>query len=430
MKRLITFLLLTTAAFAQSVPYPPANLSRVAGRFVAYNYGLWKIGIATGNTATGSQTIKVQIATVNLGDGRQIQPFSTNAPLLIGKEVVTPSAVSGCVLGNTSVGACSITATFAQVHAGTGDLVSSGTAGLQEALNDTINTGGVVTVDSAWAGNGGTSGMIAAAVIPGNGSIEDVRTSTTATSFPSGANLLVSNSPANAPQTLPNASYDSAESRLNYGKTTDFNNSTYLLVGLYASSIALLPGFPFTQSIVSISNDGINWESIASNYIDPGSSRQLFRDPTIWKVGTRYWVSYMEGSQNAALGLAYSEDLVHWTFAQYIAISGTNPMGNNTWAPEAFVRNPGCTGATGVDNNGNACTAAEAFYLFYASQSDGTTTHHQIYAIKASDRTMLNWGNDAGSGEMQQTSISAFGTTYSPIDPQVIQIRHHLLSLR
>jgi hypothetical protein len=90
---------------------------------------------------------------------------------------VTVTAVgAGCLINSTAIGGCSITATFTLPHT-VADPISSGMYGLQEALNDaSASGGGTVTVDSAWAGLGGTSGMVSAATIPSNTGIEDERT--------------------------------------------------------------------------------------------------------------------------------------------------------------------------------------------------------------------------------------------------------------
>ena len=108
-------------------------------------------------------------------------PFATNAPLKVGNETVTVSAVgANCVLSWGAPGYCVLTATFSNKHT-TADAVSSGTFGLQEALNDAgASGGGAVTVDSTWASAGGTSGMISAATLPSNTAVEDVRTGASA----------------------------------------------------------------------------------------------------------------------------------------------------------------------------------------------------------------------------------------------------------
>jgi hypothetical protein len=79
MKRFLSLFLLAAPLLAQVSL--PSNQSRVAGRFVAWNYGGWSLQLYKAPAGTGSQTFSVTTASVQLGDGRQIMPFATNAPL-------------------------------------------------------------------------------------------------------------------------------------------------------------------------------------------------------------------------------------------------------------------------------------------------------------------------------------------------------------
>lgn len=176
---------------------PPANLSYVGGKFYARRYAYPGVRVFSGNNNAGAATITLSQASVRLADGRTIVPFSAGGynilgqpgsypaiPITIGagatKETVTPTAVSGCYVGAPQ-GVCSITATFAQAH-GMGDVVVSGSAGIQEAINDaSFFGGGVVVVDGAASSDlGGASAVstaINAAIPMPNVSIEDDRQS-------------------------------------------------------------------------------------------------------------------------------------------------------------------------------------------------------------------------------------------------------------
>ena len=178
MKRILTitlFILFVLPAISQVSP--PSPQSRVAGRFVASNYGQWSLPIYSFPAGTGSLTFTLSSSTVRLPDGRLTMPFNTNASIRVGSETVTPSAVgTGCILNSTVIGGCSITATFSNAHS-TSDQVLSATFGLQEALNDAGNSGGgAVTIDSAWTNAGGTTAIKNAATLPSSTGIEDVRT--------------------------------------------------------------------------------------------------------------------------------------------------------------------------------------------------------------------------------------------------------------
>lgn len=163
-KALAVFALLAGFALAQT---GGSKGSRGFGVFEAanYNYGVTSpsVKVTSGSTGTGAYSIKLSSGTITLPDGRVIAPFATTAPIKIGNgstlETVTPSAVSGCTAGAQS-GTCTITATFSYAH-GQGDQVRSGTAGLQEAVNDaSAQGGGQVIVDQQWTSGGGTSTMI------------------------------------------------------------------------------------------------------------------------------------------------------------------------------------------------------------------------------------------------------------------------------
>jgi hypothetical protein len=177
MKKILQFHVLLlcaiTFAFGQGEP------SRAPGVAYATAYNRWAVRVAAGNSATGTQTITLSQGYVSLPDGRVITPFNTSAPLTVdtgsaSAETVTPTTVSGCGFQAPPGGlpTCSITATFANTH-GPGAVVSSGSFGLQEALNDlSKTTGGVVVVDSSF---GGTSTTISAATTFSNAGILDLR---------------------------------------------------------------------------------------------------------------------------------------------------------------------------------------------------------------------------------------------------------------
>lgn len=177
---------------------PPSKESFVSGKFVAKNYAYQGVQVAPGtNIPSGAGTITLYSGSVTLADGRKIVPFSAGGknilgepdvrfpaiPITIGagsvKETVTPTAVSGCYIGAPQF-SCQITATFANAH-GQGEVVTSGSAGIDEAALDAgFWGGGVVAVDpSANIYLGGastvTAAMVAAPVIA-NVTLEDDRT--------------------------------------------------------------------------------------------------------------------------------------------------------------------------------------------------------------------------------------------------------------
>lgn len=148
--------------------------SYVAGDRVTtqYNFGKGSVPgafIASGNTATGSQTITICPAIQKLPDGRSVnifggQPGLAAIPITIdaqsssNSETVTPTAVS--LTGpqqlqgsNQQVPCANVTASFSFTHAPSQNThqVISGDGGLQEAINDAFLAGGgnvVVPADS------------------------------------------------------------------------------------------------------------------------------------------------------------------------------------------------------------------------------------------------------------------------------------------
>jgi len=149
-------------------------LARVAGVLDASNFAFGinpsipAAQVSNSPGASGAQTMTLYSPNIVLGDGSYFNPFSTTAPLTfdIGSnaETVTPSSVATIAQGPAGL-TVNITATFANVH-GQGCRVTTGTAGLQEAINyaNTENGGGIVVVDGVWAKLGGTSAILSAAV--------------------------------------------------------------------------------------------------------------------------------------------------------------------------------------------------------------------------------------------------------------------------
>lgn len=184
-KLLMIIYALTAVAFSQQAAPPQAD-SRVVGRFYAsqYAYGVAPNNIApfvvdVGNAATGSSTITLRHGATTLPDGRTIYPFNVNAPITVdvgsNAETVTPTAVSGCTSTTDYVLSCVITASFSNLHP-KGVPIASGTAGLQEAINDAfLSGGGMVNVDNSWAVLGGTSALLNAAAPYSSVTIEDTR---------------------------------------------------------------------------------------------------------------------------------------------------------------------------------------------------------------------------------------------------------------
>lgn len=158
-------------------------ISAFAGWYQArdYAYGGTQGGpalqVGIGNAAAGVGTITVITGATETTGGNPQSPIAVGTPITVGiganAETVTPTAVTQATLGGSAPGPGSITisATFANVH-GPQEPVTSGTYGLQEAINAANGAGsGTVVVTKGWYDSGGTATILAAAVLPSNGQV-------------------------------------------------------------------------------------------------------------------------------------------------------------------------------------------------------------------------------------------------------------------
>lgn len=183
MKKFLALLATVSLAviFGITAPVPAAaqntasQLSRVAAKYVATNYASWRSSVVSGPSVASTAAIIVTNPQA-LVDGRTIFPFSVTAPVTVDGDTETPTAVSAiaCPSNAQATNGCtSITAAWAAGHPGGQNNVSSGTFGLQEAMNDANGYGGgTVAVDNTWFG---TDAMIQTSVPYGNVQIEDTR---------------------------------------------------------------------------------------------------------------------------------------------------------------------------------------------------------------------------------------------------------------
>lgn len=164
--------------------------SQFGGMFPAieFAYGVHRsvagLKVTVGNTATGAGIITIgPWGYCNTADGRQFFPLSVTAPIILGtgasQETLTPTAVS-----QNADGSWSLSATFANIHS-QGELVSSGTIGLAEAVNYVHfqRGGGVVTVDGLWATAGGVNSVITTTKGWTNVSVIDTRGTVAGSAF-------------------------------------------------------------------------------------------------------------------------------------------------------------------------------------------------------------------------------------------------------
>jgi hypothetical protein len=179
-------LLIIVALLLAALPITAQNRTSFAGtrNAWAYAYGLnpntpgLVVDLPVNpSTAGASTTFTVASASTVAGDGTVFYPLNLWTPVYIVDASgvdgpLTPSAVAGC---NSQQGldTCSVTITPTYSH-GKGARLSSGSFGLQEALNlQSAKGGGIVAIDSDW---GGTNAAISLAVVVPNVGIYDNRT--------------------------------------------------------------------------------------------------------------------------------------------------------------------------------------------------------------------------------------------------------------
>ncbi|MGI6457323.1 MAG: glycoside hydrolase family 43 protein [bacterium] len=91
---------------------------------------------------------------------------------------------------------------------------------------------------------------------------------------------------------------------------------------------------------LAYSNDGLKWTTLSNDrsFLEPrvGESK-LMRDPCIIKgPDGKFHMVWTAGWYEKGIGIAHSEDLIHWSEQKYIPVMAHEPTARNTWAPEIF----------------------------------------------------------------------------------------------
>ena len=424
-------------------PAPNANESRALGFFYASNYSYGAGGgpagfvapagkVQTGNGATGSATILLELGYIALPDGRKIVPYSVFAPITIGgqsnQETVTPTAVSGCSPVDTSGATCAITASFTNLHS-RGEPVVSGTYGLQEAIDDAnLAGGGTVVVDSQWAQIGGTSALLSAALPFPSVVIYDLRTgpSQVWTPLPNTTTLLAAGTTL-TPQAACDATHQfcsdaSVAGSASWGSTV---YGCYTLVDINGNE--------------SPCSSTQNFTSVASKAIDMGVSLTARTDQVVgWKPylslsGGSYALAYsvplltQPGTLLAvpvSAGVCTLTTLETTTPACAIANSTYNQSGSTVGVSSLFKGGAQFTGYPVVTNTlapeiGSASATAynpneeaHATYAYVPGARVGTPgiqSEHIIFPITAAAQTTV--GEVAGSFPIPANFMNYVGRT-------------------
>jgi hypothetical protein len=140
LKFFAVFVLFAAPAFAQSHLGPGNSRSASA-------YQTWSARVVGGPYTTSNTQLVVSPANVVLSDGYTFEPWATTVPLSIGQgannEALTPTAVSigACPTGYGGTCATLTFSSLSYTH-GSGDLVTSGTSGIEDAIYDASQNGG------------------------------------------------------------------------------------------------------------------------------------------------------------------------------------------------------------------------------------------------------------------------------------------------
>lgn len=88
---------------------------------------------------------------------------------------------------------------------------------------------------------------------------------------------------------------------------------------------------------LAYSHDGLTWTALKddSSFLEPIVGQGLMRDPCIIQgPDGSYHMVWTTGWWDQGLGVAHSEDLIHWSEQQFVPVMSHEPTARNTWAPE------------------------------------------------------------------------------------------------
>jgi len=87
------------------------------------------------------------------------------------------------------------------------------------------------------------------------------------------------------------------------------------------------------------SEDGLTWKGLRDNksFLTPKVGNKLMRDPCIIQgPDGRYHMVWTTGWWENNIGIAHSDDLIHWTEQKMLPVMAHEPEVMNSWAPEIF----------------------------------------------------------------------------------------------
>ena len=374
------FLIPLPAAHAQQ---PGSTLSRVGGRFVASNY-VYVASVVQGVSASGAGTIIVTNPQA-LKDGRNVIPYTIIAPVMVDGEIETPTAVSSTTCpsnGNAAQGCTAITATWSNAHYGGQNDVTSGTYGLQEAIDDaagyntsngtTTTYGGIVVVDNSAITN---TLLYAAAPFP-TVSIEDDRQGP-----PQYWNLAPNLTTAiTAPTALTAQAACDATHQFCSDPTVAGSASWATAVYLAETCVDLMGN-------ETIASSTINFVPVASKAIDIGNPAA--------KTGCVGWKPYLSLA-NGSYALAYSIPLV----TAPTAVGGP-------------VASTGVCVLTTLETTTPACAISNTVYNQSASTTGANGTFKGGAVVTGYPVVTSQLAPEAAAGTSSTWNANGFASTYN-----------------
>lgn len=90
---------------------------------------------------------------------------------------------------------------------------------------------------------------------------------------------------------------------------------------------------------LAYSDDGRHWRALNNDqsFLEPTVGHGLMRDPCIIQgPDGRFHMVWTSGWEDQGLGVAHSDDLIHWSEQQFVPVMAHEPGARNTWAPEIF----------------------------------------------------------------------------------------------
>lgn len=90
---------------------------------------------------------------------------------------------------------------------------------------------------------------------------------------------------------------------------------------------------------LAYSYDGLSWTALNQDkpFLAPDVGGKLMRDPCIIQgPDGRFHMVWTSSWKDNGIGIAHSQDLIHWSEQKYIPVMQHEPGSRNCWAPEIF----------------------------------------------------------------------------------------------